>query len=86
MNDEPAPDLRAALQPFVWSTGDVDAVIQALAGPLQRLVEQAAEAARLRETVARVEALILQWETRDVRLSRRFAANELKRALDGTDG
>lgn len=45
-----------------------------------------AELDALRATVARVEALRLQWETRDVRLSRRFAANELRRALDGTDG
>jgi hypothetical protein len=55
--------------------------------PAEPTVEpQLAELDALRATLARVEALILQWETRDVRLSRRFAANELRRAMDGTDG
>jgi ubiquinone biosynthesis protein UbiJ len=45
-----------------------------------------AELNALRAAVARVEALRRKWETVDVRLSRRFAANELKRALDGTSG
>ena len=49
--------------------------------PEFRPAAPAAEA-DLRAALARVEALRQEWDT-GVLLSRRFAANELKRALDG---
>jgi hypothetical protein len=52
--------------------------------PAEPTVEgRLAELDALRATVARVEALRVEWEISDVRLSRRIAANELRRAMEG---
>jgi hypothetical protein len=69
-------DLAARAVGEWMRTGNLDAA----AIPLQRLVEQAAEAAQLRETVTRVRSM------RDVATDGKVTATALDWALDGTHG